>query len=117
VRARPAASIDVKPGSDPSCFNSDGNGAIPVAILSSASFDATQIDSATLTMDSQAMQVRGAKLMAHIEDSNGDGLLDLVVQFQDDGVYPSGDGTGTVNGQTFGGVIVFGQSDICVVPN
>ena len=33
--------IDIKPGSDPNCFNNDGHGVIPVAILSSTDFDAT----------------------------------------------------------------------------
>ena len=108
--------IDVKPGSDPSCFNSDGQGAIPVAILSSVTFDATQVDPASLDMDGQAVRVRGNKLQAHIEDSNNDGLLDLVVQFEDGGVYSPVAVIATVMGQTFGGEIVFGQSDICVVP-
>ena len=34
--------IDIKPGSDPNCFNNNGNGVIPVAILGSASFDVAE---------------------------------------------------------------------------
>ena len=30
--------IDIKPGSDPNCFNNNGHGVIPVAILSSNNF-------------------------------------------------------------------------------
>ena len=33
--------IDIKPGSDPNCFTSDGHGSIPIAILSSVDFDAS----------------------------------------------------------------------------
>ena len=36
--------IDIKPGSDPNCFNVNGNGVIPVAILGSANFDVTRVD-------------------------------------------------------------------------
>ena len=43
--------IDIKPGSDPNCFNSDGNGVIPVAILSSAFFDATSVDPESVLLD------------------------------------------------------------------
>ena len=39
-----AVQIDIKPGSDPNCFNLNGNGVIPVAILGSADFDATEVD-------------------------------------------------------------------------
>lgn len=40
--------IDVKPNRDPSCFNSNGKGVIPVGILGSADFDVKLIDVSTL---------------------------------------------------------------------
>ena len=36
--------IDVKPGSDPSCFNIDGRGVVPVAVLGSLELDVSTID-------------------------------------------------------------------------
>ncbi len=110
--------IDIKPGSDPNCFTSNGHGAIPVAILSSADFDATQIDPATLELDGQVVRTnRAGKFQAHFEDANLDGLIDLVVQFEDvAGTYPPGDGVGTVTGETFDGLAIEGEDAVCVVP-
>lgn len=38
------ANIDVKPGSEPNCFNINGQGVIPVAILGSADFNVSDIN-------------------------------------------------------------------------
>jgi hypothetical protein len=112
--------IDIKPGSYPNCFNNDGHGVIPVAILSSATFDATQIDASTVTLEGLSIGARGRanKLMAHLEDVNGDGLIDLVVQIEDvDGAFTSGNGTATLTGYLFDGSSFQGTDEICVVPN
>lgn len=110
--------IDIKPWSDPNCFTSDGHGVIPVALLSSPDFDATEIDPATLELDGQPVRTTASgKLQAHIEDVNLDGYDDLVVQFVDlADTYPPGDGVGTVTGQTFEGLAIEGQDAVCVVP-
>jgi len=39
--------IDIKPGSDPNSINSKSMGLVPVAILSSANFDAPSVDVGT----------------------------------------------------------------------
>ncbi len=41
--------IDIKPGSDPSSANLNGNGVAPVAVLGSAYSDVTAIDVGTVT--------------------------------------------------------------------
>jgi hypothetical protein len=110
--------IDIKPGSYPNCFNNDGHGVIPVAIISSADFDATQVDSTTIVLDGQAVRVVGkkGKAQAHIEDSNGDGLDDLVVQIEDqDGTYTPGDTTALLNAETSDGTLIKGADSICIV--
>jgi hypothetical protein len=109
--------IDIKPGSDPNCFNNDGRGAIPVAILSSVDFDATTVDPLTVDLDGQTVRRVGkGKLQAHVEDVNGDGLLDLMLQFEDvDGTYAADSGTGTLTGETLDGAAIEGQDSICVV--
>ena len=54
--------IDVKPNSNPSCFNNDGNGIIPVAIFGSSMFDVTQIDFTTVKLESLPIKVKGNML-------------------------------------------------------
>lgn len=111
--------IDIKPGSDPNCFNNDGHGVIPVAILGSADFDVLDVDPATVQLEGLAVQARGKsnKLQAHIEDVNHDGLDDLVVQIEDvDGSFTSGSGTATLTGNLFDGTKIEGSDEICVVP-
>jgi hypothetical protein len=110
--------VDIKPGSDPNCINSDGHGVIPVAILSDFNFDAAQVDPSTLSLDGQAVRVAGkANMQAHLEDVNGDGLDDLVVQIEDvDGSYQQGASMATLTGKTYDGVPIEGTDSICIVP-
>ncbi len=109
--------IDIKPGSYPNCFNSDGHGVIPVAVLSTDDFDATQVDPATVSLDGQGVRVVGkGNTQAHIEDVNGDGLNDLMVQIEDlDGSYEPGDSIATLTGETFDGRSIQGTDSICIV--
>lgn len=111
--------IDIKPGSDPNCFNNDGHDVIPVAILGSANFDVTDVDAGTVALAGLSVGVKGKsnKLMAHIEDVNGDGFDDLVVQIEDvDGTFTSGSGVATLMGNLFDGTPFQGSDEICVVP-
>ena len=110
--------IDVKPGSDPNCFNINGHGVIPVAILGAASFDVFDIDVDTLTFDGLAVRVRGKNgPLCSPADSNGDAHLDLVCHFEDDAENWTGGGTtGTVRGEFFDGTPFTGSDSICVVP-
>ena len=111
--------IDIKPGSDPNCFNNDGPGVIPVAVLGSADFDATEIDPASVALEDLAEKMvgKGNKLLTHIEDVNGDGFDDLVAQIQDqDGAFTGGSGTATVTGNLWDGTVFERTDDICVVP-
>jgi hypothetical protein len=74
-------SVDLKPGSDTNPLNPSSNGVVPVAVLSSADFDATRIDPATVRFGltgTEATPVHGG----HAEDVNGDGTLDMVFDFR-----------------------------------
>lgn len=108
--------IDIKPGSDPNCFNNNGNGVIPVAILGSDTFDVGLIDPATLSFEGMVVAIRGKdRPLTHVEDVNGDGFPDLVVQFEDvDGIFTQGDGTATVTGQLTDGTPFEGSDSICI---
>jgi hypothetical protein len=104
--------IDVNPGSGPNSINPKSNGVIPVAILSNARFDATDINPATLRFGpKQANAVHSGT-----EDVNGDGLADLVVQFrtQDTGIQ-CGDTQVGLTGATTEGIPVRGADSITTV--
>lgn len=111
--------IDIKPGSFPNCFNSNGQGVIPVAILSNSSFDATQVDPETVSLTGQSVKAVGKsnKFLAHLEDTDGDGYTDLVVQIQDvDGTYQTGDTSAELIGKLYSGQNIEGTDSICIVP-
>jgi len=110
--------IDIMPGSNQNPINPGSNGLVPAAILSSETFDATQVDPTSVVLDSATVAVRGkGKSMAHEEDVNGDGLTDLVVQVETQSFADLGDG-GTVEltGTTFDGQAIIGYDNIVVVP-
>jgi hypothetical protein len=116
-RLRLEVAIDIKPGSDPNCFNSDGHGVIPVAILGSADFDASTIDPFSVALDGAAVRVKGKSGNAgSLEDVNGDGFLDLVVQIIDDSVYAFGDTSATLTGELIDGTPIQGTDTICIRP-
>jgi len=104
--------IDIKPGSDPNSINSKSMGLVPVAILSSADFDATSVDVTTVTFGpGQAAPVHSG----HLEDVNGDGLTDMVVHFaqKDTGLSP-GDIEATLIGVTNDGIDFCGMDAVIV---
>jgi len=110
--------IDIKPGSDPNCFNINGHGVIPVAILGSESFDVTQIDQATLLFGGLVVRVRGNKgPLCNVDYSDGDAFLDLVCHFEDDSTnWNPGEGDATLTGSLFDDTAFEGSDSICIVP-
>jgi len=121
--AQPTAlevAIDIKPGSSPNTINLGSNGVVPVAILSSADFDAASVDTQTVTLAGANVAVRGkgSKELAAFEDIDGDGRLDLVVHVVTDNLLPGlfQDGFAILEGRTFDGNAIRGQDEIVVVP-
>jgi len=107
--------IDIKPNSDPNCFNNNGHGVIPVAILGSNSFDVTLVDPTTITLDDADVKLKhSGDTQASIEDINSDGFFDLVVKIEDiEGTYPSGETIAKLRGETFFGASFIGFDTIC----
>ncbi|KPL20716.1 MAG: hypothetical protein AMJ75_11340 [Phycisphaerae bacterium SM1_79] len=115
--------IDIKPGSTPNTINLGSNGVVPVAILSSADFDATTVDPDTVALAGSGVAVRGKgnKYLAHEEDVNDDGLLDLVCQVETENLDPGieQDGYAELTGnllEEFGGTPIKGSDEITIVP-
>ncbi|MCZ6641347.1 MAG: hypothetical protein O7F71_07200 [Gammaproteobacteria bacterium] len=79
-----AASIDIKPDSDPNSINLCSNGAIPIALLGSDKFNVYQVATGTLEFAEAAVKVVGKKdpyTLCSYEDVNGDFFDDLVCHY------------------------------------
>jgi hypothetical protein len=81
--------IDVKPGSYPNAINIKSKGAVPVAVLGSASFDVNDVQADTVRFgpmhDPEGMHQHdaGAAALRYApEDVNADGYVDLVFHFK-----------------------------------
>jgi len=92
--------IDIKPGSDPNSINPRKKGVIPVAVLGSVDFDATQVDVTTVEFGPDGATPAHD---GHVEDVNTDGFADFVVHFEvrDTGIV-CGDTDATLAGETSG---------------
>ena len=110
--------VDIKPGSHPNSINLGSGGTVPVAILSTRSFDATTVDPTTVTLASAPVQLKGKGTpMASLQDVNGDGLLDLVVHVSTDALQLNDtDAVAVLEGQTFAGAPIKGRDTVRVVP-
>lgn len=103
--------IDIKPGSFPNSINTKAQGVIPVAILSTSGFDATTVNPLSVRFGpGDASEVHG---MGHIEDVDGDGVMDLLLHFdlQKSGIR-DGDSMASLTGQTFSGRNIRGSDSI-----
>jgi T5SS/PEP-CTERM-associated repeat protein len=107
--------IDVRPGVFPNVVHLKSFGAIPVAILSGPSFDATTVDPATISLNGSKVKLvgKGERFHCHVKDVNRDGRPDLVCSILTSSIEP-GDGMVTLRAMATGGMIV-GHDTIRVV--
>lgn len=107
--------LDIKPGSADNPINLSSKGVTPLAILSTPSFDATQIDISSVRIGRTGATPTDKQL--GIEDVNGDGKLDAVLHFatQSAGIQKS-DTVLCLTGKTRAGVSFHGCDAIRIVP-
>ena len=115
-----AATIDIKPGSDPNSINLKGKGVIPVAILTTPDFDATTVNWTTVSFEgaSPAHDLSDPLALAdHQRDVDEDGDIDFVFHFrtQDTGIV-TGDIEACLEGTTLGGTFIQGCDSVRTVP-
>jgi len=110
--------IDIKPGAYPNTVNLGSGGAVPVAILSSESFDATTVDPLSVTLAGSYVRLKGKGTpMASFEDVNKDGLLDLLVHVDTEALDLTDTSTEAVlEGKTFSGRRIKGTDTVKVIP-
>jgi hypothetical protein len=120
--------IDITPSQDPNSVSLSNRGRLPVAVLSSATFDATEIDPASVLLGDEvgtgtpvATRPNG-QFFSSIEDVNGDGLPDLVLHFDVPAMVANGDLTPTTTYLVLRGFLqngctnFLGQDAVNVVP-
>ena len=110
--------IDIKPGSAENTVNLGSKGVTKVAILGSDDFDATEVDPLTVELADATVRVKGnGQPLTTIQDTNGDGFLDLVLHVDTEGFnLTDGDVSAELTGSTFGGDDIYGEDVVRVVP-
>jgi uncharacterized protein DUF4114 len=106
--------IDIKPNSSPNNINPASKGVIPMAILTTATFDATTVDPRTVKLGPTGTET--AAVHSTREDVDGDGDADLILHFrtQQTGIV-CGDRSANVTGKTFGGLPIIGSDSVRTV--
>jgi len=110
--------IEIKPGSGTHApINPKAKGTIPVALLSSAEFNAMNVDVKSLTFGATGGEASFSRCGKDGEDINGDGRLDRVCHFENQlAGFDLDDSTGIVKGRTNGGTMFEGRGMLKVVP-
>jgi|GEM_PF-646522 len=108
--------IDIKPGGVPNSINPTDRGGIPVAILSTPTFNApSTINRTSLTFGHTGNEQ--SLLRTSIEDVNGDGLPDILGHFDTRrAAFQTGDTQGVLRGLRFDGTSVIGTDSVRIVP-
>lgn len=106
--------IDVKPASSANTLNVRNEGVIPVAILTTDTFDAADVDADSVRFGATGTEASAAS--SALEDVDGDGDLDLMLHFR---TAASGIGcsttAATLTGVTTGGIHIAGTDTLRII--
>ena len=106
--------IDIKPGSFPNSINPRSGGVIPVAIMTTPTFDAADVVAATVRFGPSGTEA--APRHAALEDVDGDGRLDVILHFPTaSAALPCGATSAMLTGQTSAGRSVQGVDSLRTV--
>lgn len=113
-------SLDIKPGSDPNSINLCSNGAVPIALMGSTTFDVFDVNTETLRFADAAVKMVGKKdphSLCSYGDINGDFIDDLVCHFLTADISGvDGESTSaTVNGELLDGTPIEGTDGVNIV--
>jgi hypothetical protein len=108
--------IDIKPGATSIArINPKSRGNIPVALLSSATFDALKVDPGSVRFGPNGNDATALRCGKGGEDVNNDGRLDLVCHFDTQAAnFDPSDEEGIVTG-TIGDMQFEGRGDLKVI--
>ncbi len=105
--------MSIEPGSFPNSINPRSR-VIPVAILTTDTFDATSVDTSTVFFGPTGIEA--APVHAAIEDVNGDGRPDMILHFKTQATgIQCGDTSAFLTGQTFSRQPIEGSNSINTV--
>ena len=77
----PPVLIDIKPGNDRNNINICAKGVLPVAILSSETFDATEVDPTTVDLEGAGVKLdKKDNPVVKSQEGNDDGWSDMVAK-------------------------------------
>ena len=109
--------IDIKPGSFPNSINPNAGGVISVAILTTDIFDASTVDPQTVALDGAGARGKGKSgRYGSMEDVDGDGDLDLVVQVVNEINWAENTTEATLTGMTWDDIPIEGTDSVNIVP-
>lgn len=113
-----AVTIDIKPREFPNSINLGSGGSVPVAIFSSATFDARTVDPLTVTLAGAQVKLKGKGTPQYsVEHVDNDGRLDLIVHVSTEALQLTENDTQAVlNGMTSDGTRIRGTDSVRIVP-
>lgn len=108
--------VDIKPGEEPNKINLRSRGTVPVAILSTPTFDASTVNPLSVTVAEAAVNLKpNGTFASSLQDVNGDGLLDMVIHISFPTLQLTNFATEVlVEGMTFDGKYFWGTDNVVV---